>query len=87
MTIIDRLVPTTYELRELHIFQNAGGDVVVRAHMMIRNVSETIIAKDFPEVTLTAQERQLLAAFVVSKLGDYETATGLARWVPPEPPQ
>ena len=82
MSVITRNVPATYQLLRIGIQLNEEGEIEAIADMVIRNAAGRVIDDDHPVTTMTTGEASAFKTWVLSKLSDYETATGLSRYVP-----
>ena len=82
--VITRNTPTHYELLRIALQLDEDDNIVALADMKILNVDGLIIDNDHPTTTLTAGEETVFKTWVLGKLADYEAATGLERYVPPE---
>ena len=85
-TIIERFTPTHYYPTRIAFQRNGGGQIVAMADFTIYNVLGRQIGDDHPTVTLNPSEAAAFLSWFNAKTDAYEAATGLALYVPPEPP-
>lgn len=85
MPLLNHLTPTQYEVRRMGI-QRQDGQVVAIYDLMIRNADGDELDMMSLDSALTAQEKAAIAAIFARDQSQFETATGLTEWIPPEEP-
>jgi len=83
MAILDSVTPTYYEVLTLSM-ERRNGDVVASYHVAIRNVNGNRMTIINPGSALTPQEKAAIVAIFQRDKDQFEAATGLQEWVPPE---
>lgn len=83
MAILDEVTPGYYEVMRLGM-QKQDGDVVAIYDIAIRNVSGNRMAIINQSSILTEQEKAAVAAIYLRDEAQFEAATGLEKWAPPE---
>ena len=84
MAILDEITPRWYEPLTL-AFERQDGDVVAVYNVMIRNVLGHEMRIVNLGSVLTEQEKAAIIAIYQRDEAQFEAATGLEKWVEPEP--
>jgi len=83
VSLAEALTPTQYSLNSVRL-RRESGDVKATFNLTIHNEAGDPLTSHQATTTLTANEKQVLAAFVERELGAFESATGLAEYTGPE---
>lgn len=83
MAILDPVTPRYYEPLNMGIQQPDGGIVVIY-DVAIRNVNGDRMRVLHPGSTATPEERAAIAVIYRRDKAQFEAATGLEEWIPPE---
>lgn len=83
MAILDELTPKYYEVLRMGV-QRVNGDVVAIYDVAIRNVNGNQMGTLDPGSVLTPEEKAMMTAIYLRDEEQFEAATGLEKWVPPE---
>lgn len=86
MAILDEITPKYYQPLTLG-FERQGSDVVAVYNVMIRNVLGNEMKIINLASVLTPEEKAMAAAIYLRDEAQLEAATGLEKWIPPEPPE
>ena len=85
MAILDSVTPTYYKVLTLNV-ERQGGEVVARYIVRIYSVNGTVMTHINANSTLTQEEKDMVIAMFQRDKTQFEAATGLQEWVPPEEP-
>lgn len=83
MAILDKLTPTYYTVLNMGI-QQEDSKIEAAYDIAILNARKHRIAILSQSSTLTVQEKQAIVAIFLRDKAQFEAATGLEEWIPPE---
>lgn len=84
MAILDSITPKYYEVLNLSFRRGSDGTVTAFYNVGIRSITGDMTKILSPSSTLTEEEKQAVAAIFLRDKAQFEAATGLEEWVPPE---